>query len=349
MAREIIQHSKPSIGEEEIIAAGRAVRSGYLSQGKKVEELEGRLAEFFGVRGAVAVNSGTSALHLSLLGLGISVSSEVLLPSYVCSAPMNAVYYTSASPVLCDIDARAYNIDPGDINGKKTDRAKAVIVPHIFGNVADLERIGESGLTIIEDCAHSAGAMYGEKPAGSVGKASILSFYANKMLGCGEGGALLSDDSGLLNAARDLRDYDEKEIYRVRYNYKMTDIQAAIGLVQLKKLPGFVARRKEIAGIYTGAFSGLDIVLPEAEFDHVYYRYVIKTKNESDRAVGFFREKGIMAAKPVFKPLHRLLETRPGFRNTDEAYACLVSIPLYPSLTDKEISRVIEAVKAFFG
>jgi len=175
-----------------------------------------------------------------------------------------------------------------------------------------------------------------------------MSFYATKMMACGEGGALLSNDEKILMFARDMRDYDEKDSYKVRYNYKMTDVQAAMGLVQMKKLPGMIQRRKEIASRYDEAFKDLEIILPKAEFDHVYYRYVIRTEKPPQEVISSMKEKGIICARPVFNPLNRYLEMRSGFRNTDEVFSSAVSIPIYPALTGEEEKRIIEGVKESF-
>jgi dTDP-4-amino-4,6-dideoxygalactose transaminase len=340
----VIPHSRPTLGEEEALAVAEVVRSGYISQGDKVREFEEELARFIGVKGAVATNSGSSALHLGLLAMGISPGDEVLIPSYVCSALLNTVYQVGASPNLCDIESESFNISCESIEDSRTEDTKAVIVPHMFGSPADLEKIEKLGIPIIEDCAQSIGAKYGDKRVGSIGRFSILSFYACKMMACGEGGALLSDDEEILRIARDRRDYDEKEHYKVRYNYKMSDIQAALGLVQLKKLPDLVQKRKEIALRYNGAFSDMDLELPKGEFDHVYYRYVVKARNDVSEIISKIKEKGVMAERPVFKPLHRYLELRSGFKNTDRVYSTALSIPIYPSLTEEEQKQVIETV-----
>lgn len=349
MAKKIVPHSRPTLGKKEEAAVLGVLKSGQIAHGGKVREFEEKLARFAGVKGAVCVNSGTSALHLGLLVAGIGQGDAVLLPSFVCSAPMNAVYAAGAEPRLCDIDTDSFNSALGSIEDNKTENAKAVIVPHMFGNPADVEEIEKLGLPVIEDCAHSIGAVYGNKKAGSMGYFSIFSFYATKMICCGEGGAMLSDDENILNAARDLRDYDKKDNYKVRYNYKMTDMQAAMGLAQLEKLPEMIERRKEAAGIYEKAFSGLDATLPKGEFDHIYYRYVIKLKKDVAGIIAKLKEEGVMCERPVFRPLHRYLELRSGFRNTDEAYSVSFSVPIYPSLTAEEQKTVIDGIKRCLG
>ena len=344
MTTGIIQHSKPTLGEEELRAVTDVMRSGHIAQGEKVKEFEEALAHLVGVKGAVAVNSGTSALHLGLLAMGSGPGDEVILPSYVCTAPLNAVYMAGATPRLSDIEPESSNISAEAIEEVRTKKTKAVVVPHMFGSPADLEKIEELGMAVIEDCAHSIGALYGDKRVGSIGKFAMMSFYANKMLAAGEGGAIVSDDDDILNFARDRRDYDEREEYRLRYNYKMTDMQAAVGLVQIGKLEDMIKVRKEKALVYDRILRDTGVKLPAGEFDHVYYRYVIGIKKDPSTVISLMEEEGIKCARPVYKPLHRYLELRSGFRYTDEVYSHALSIPIYPSLTKEEQERVIKAL-----
>ncbi|MDO9527538.1 MAG: DegT/DnrJ/EryC1/StrS family aminotransferase, partial [Syntrophales bacterium] len=173
----------------------------------------------------------------------------------------------------------------------------------------------------------------------------MFSFYATKMLSTGEGGMVLSNDDVLIRAVRDLRDYDEKESYSVRYNYKMTDIQAALGINQLKKLPSFIERRKEIAGFYDEALQGMAFPIPAVPEgrEHIYYRYVVLDRNHSD-FMEAMQKKGIDCKRPVFKPLHKCLGLS-GFPVTDEIFNKAVSIPIYPSLGDDEVRKIIDAMK----
>lgn len=342
---KMIPHSRPTLGKEEAEAVSAVVSSGHIAQGPKVKEFEEKLAEFFGVKGAVATSSGTSALHLGLLAIGVEKEDEVILPSYVCTAPLNAVYHSGAKPSVCDIELESFNLSADGMLSAKTENSKAVIVPHMFGNVADIEGIESSALPVIEDCAQAIGAVYGKKKAGSLGKLSICSFYANKMMASGEGGCLLSDDEDILRFASDRRDYDERDTYKVRYNYKMSDLEAAVGIIQLDKLPGFIASRRAIAEKYNKAFKDLPIILPASEFDHIYYRYVVRAEGDVSKVIRLLRESGVTACRPVFRPLNRCLDMRSGFINTEQAYSQAISIPIYPSLTEEEQDRVIEAVK----
>jgi perosamine synthetase len=344
----MITHSKVVLDEEDIASATQVLQSGQLAQGKHISLLEDKIASFIGVKHAVAVSSGTAALHLSLLALGIGNGSEVIIPSYVCTALLNAVHYVGAHPVLVDIDSNTYNIEVESIKKAVTGKTKAIIVPHMFGLPADIDVIVSLGIPVIEDCAHSIGARFKGHYSGSFGIISVFSFYATKMLGAGEGGMVLSNYLDIVETIRDLREYDERDTYKTRYNYKMTDIQAALCNSLLKKLPSFIDRRKEITEIYNADFAGVGIKTPivSREREHVYYRYVVPLKNPL-RFMGEMRNRGIECRRPVFKPLHIYLQL-PGYLNTNEAWENAVSIPIYPSLKTEEAHIIVDAVKAIY-
>ena len=342
----MIPHSKVVLEEEDLAGVIGVLRSGQLAQGRVVSSLEEKSASLIGVNHAVAVSSGSAALHLSLLSLGVGEGSEVIMPSYVCTALLNAVHYVGATPVLADIDPNTYNITSENVEKVITDKTKAIIVPHMFGLPADIDAILSLGIPGIEDCAHSIGATVNGRKAGSFGLVSILSFYATKMLGAGEGGMVLSNDRGLIESIRDLRAYDERETYTVRYNYKLTDIQAAVVVSQLNKLSAFIEKRKEIAALYNHGLKRVGVRLPVVpeEREHIYYRYVILLEN-SPEFMKEMRKRGIECRRPVFKPLHRYLSL-PGYPITDEVWEKAVSIPIYPSLTAEEAHRIVDAIMA---
>lgn len=343
----MITQSKPTVGTEEAQAVYEVVLSGQLAQSKLVETFEAKMAHFIGVKHAVATNSGTAALHLALLALGVGTGDEVLLPSYVCTALLNAIHYVGAQPVMVDI-GEDYNISAEDAKRKLTAQAKAIIVPHMFGRPADLEALLALGIPLIEDCAHSVGAKYRGRPIGSFGAVAILSFYATKMLTTGEGGMVITNKAELASQVQDRRDYDMKPQYVVRYNYKMTDIQAAIGLQQLKKLPGFVARRREIAARYIQEVAGLNVGLPVGD-DHresVRYRFVVRVQQNLDALIAQLEARGVICDRPVFLPLHRYLGyVAADFPGTEEAFRTALSVPIYPSLSDQEVDQVIIALR----
>jgi dTDP-4-amino-4,6-dideoxygalactose transaminase len=341
----MIAHSRPTLDEDDAAAVGAVLGSGRLSQGKAVAEFEQALSSTIGVRSGVALSSGTSALHLSLLALRIGTGDEVVIPSYVCTALLNAVRYVSATPIVCDIDPATFNLSPEDLRKKITARTKAIILPHMFGLPADLDDILSLGIPVVEDCALSLGSHYRKRLTGGIGTLSVFSFYATKVIATGEGGMVLSDREDLLEIVRDLRDYDEKEAYAVRYNYKMTDLQAALGTSQLRKLPTFLARRREIAALYRHALEPLGVSLPEvpSDRDHIFYRYILRV-NRPANFIEAMREGGVDCRRPVFRPLHRYLGLK-GYPLTEEAWKRAVSIPIYPSLRDGEVREIVEKAK----
>lgn len=346
----MITHSKPTIDQEDIKAVSEVLNSGQITQGPMVDKFEKELSKFISVKGGVATSSGTSAIHLALLALDIKKGDEVIIPSYVCTALLNAVNYIHARPVIVDVNTKDFNISVINIEKKIGYRTKAIIVPHMFGLAADIDKILSFGIPVIEDCAQSIGATYKGKMVGSFGVISTFSFYATKMLATGEGGMATSNSNELLEKMRDLRDYDFKSEYNVRYNYKMTDIQAALGIHQLSKLPTFVDKRKLIAEYYNKEFSNLDVTLPTSKKHkkHIFYRYVVRTNKDMDikRCLDEFKKKDIVCDSPVYKPLHVYLGLNSNdFFNTEKIMNSAISIPVYPSLTGKELNYISSIAK----
>lgn len=325
-----IPHSKPTIGPEEMAAVQRVLESGQLAQGREVAAFEEECASVVGRKHGVAVNSGTAALHLALIGMGVSTGATVAMPSYACAALAQAVAWQGAAPVICDI-GEDYNLDPARV----PDSVMGVIVPHLFGATAKLP----GNPSVIEDLAHSIGG-----PTGNASILAIASFYATKMMTTGEGGMLLTDDQGLAALARDLRDYDHRDDFQVRRAYKMTDFQAAMGRVQLKRLPEFIARRAVLAEAYDAGLAGLPVARPRLE-DSVHFRYVIATP-ERDALAAWLGERGIGACRPVYRPAHHTLSG--DCPRSERAHQENLSLPLYPALTTAESFFVIKSVTAFF-
>jgi len=341
-----IPHSRPTISQEDIEAVTSNILGGQIASGAEVDLFEKEMGGYVGALGGTATNSGTCALHLALNALGIARTDEVILPTYVCASVLSAVNYTGATPVLADIGSEGYNIDPASTEKKLSKKTKAIIVPHMFGIPANLEKLMNLGVPVIEDCAQSIGAEYKGKKLGSFGDLSIFSFYATKVMTTGHGGMVLSNSEKLIGRLEDLTRYDEREEYRTSYNYEMTDFQAALGRGQLRRLDGFIARRKEIADTYDDTFEALGIP-GRKNREGICFRYVI----ELDNPDAFIREmnaRGISCAKPVFKPLHRYNGNAREFPNAERAMGRAVSIPVYPSMTDADVMTVCEAIKAIF-
>lgn len=343
-----IPHSRPTINSQDAKVVYDVIKSGNLAQGKKIVQFEKKFAHFQKIRYALATSSGTSALHLSLLAMNIKKGDNVIIPSFVCTSLLNAVLYTGAEALIVDIERDGFNISATEVKKKINKRTKAVIVPHMFGQAADMKSILKLKVPVIEDCAHSVGAKYLGKPVGTLGTISIYSFYATKMMTTGEGGMVCSNNPQLLNRIKDLREYDQKEKFDLRYNYKMTDFQAALGIMQLSKLPVMIKKRKMIACAYHRAFIDCDIQLPLAkeQRNHIYFRYVVRVKVSKDKLLKHLKNNAIVCAKPVFKPLHRYMHLK-GYKNSETAMKEAVSIPIYPSLSHAEIKKIIKHTKSF--
>lgn len=270
------------------------------------------------------------------------------MPSYVCSSPYLATRYTGAEPRIVDISLSDLNICADTAKKGMTSKTKAMIVPHMFGCPAELNELLDLGVPVIEDCALSLGAEYRNAKVGSFGTTSIFSFYATKMIATGEGGMILTDDDEICEEATFLREYDKRPLSTISYNYKMTDMQAALGLSQLRKLTSFVERRRQIAKIYDEHFSECNLTLPliQSHKRSVFYRYIVMIEGLEDIQMKA-KEAGIFCERPIWGPLHRS-SGFPECENTDYAYEHALSIPLYPSLTKNEIEYILQNLTAIF-
>jgi dTDP-4-amino-4,6-dideoxygalactose transaminase len=347
----MILHSRPWVGEEDVRAVAATLRSGHLSAGEQVRRFEAELARTVGQREGVATSSGTAALHLALLALGVGEGDEVVLPSYVCTAVLNAVHHARAAPVLCDVDDETGNLDPADARRRFTKRTKAVIVVHLFGHPAELGWAQEIGMPVIEDCAQALGARWQGRAVGSFGHISVFSFYATKVISTGEGGMACSSSPELADRMRALRDYDNREDYEVRYNYKMSDVQASLGLAQLARLAEALARRRALANSYDAAVGQVGVSPPPRRrgCEPIFYRYVIRT-NRVEQALAEFAARSVQCKRPVFRPLHHYLNGASAeLPRTESIYAQALSVPLYPALSNEQANHVMEAARAVLG
>jgi dTDP-4-amino-4,6-dideoxygalactose transaminase len=345
--QKIIEHSMPTIGKEEKEAIINVIKSKYLAEGTIVKKFEYELSKFIGAKGAIATSTGTLALHLALISLNITKDDKVIIPSYTCRAVLNAVLYIGAEPVLCDVNKEDYNISFDDVKKKITKKTRAIIIPHMFGCPAEIDKFKDLDIYIIEDCAHSIGAEYKGKKLGNWGDLSIFSFEGTKYIVTGEGGMVLANSNFLLDKLRQLKEPDSLDC-KVKYTYRMTNLQAAIGRAQLLKLDYFIKKRREIAKIYTKAFSNLNIELPKEPLDglHIFHRYMIKTNGDITNFMKRCYKKGVKVKQPVKPyPLHRYLnQPNKDFPNTEYIMKSAVSIPIYPALNNKEIKYVIHTI-----
>ncbi len=376
-----IPFHRPSLTSAERDAVIEVLDSGWLTTGERTLRFEERVREFVGSRHAVAVNSATAALHLALEALGIGPGDEVIVPTYTFAACGEVVRYLGATPRLVDVDARTLNVTAETIEGAINPRTKAVIVVHFAGLMADLDPMlalaQRHGIAVVEDAAHAIPAFHNGRAAGSIGTAGALSFYATKTVTTGEGGMLLTDSDAIADRARVMRLHGISrdawkrytasgswyyEIEDAGFKYNLTDLAAAIGIVQLERAEEMRARRQHVAAAYGAAFDTAALgelvelpVNPEPGDVHAWHLYPLRLNLDrvaGDRAatIEALREKGI-GTSVHFIPLHlhpyyrRTFGCEPGdLPVATQQYEREISLPIYPGLSDADVLRVVDAI-----
>lgn len=368
-----IPYGRQSIDEADIQAVTEVLKSDYLTTGPIIAEFEQAVADYVGSGYAVAVSNGTAALHAACYAAGIGPGDEVVTTPLTFAASANCVLYCGGKPVFADVNEKTYNIDPEDIQRKITEKTKAIIAVHLAGQPCDMDAIHaiakEYHLIVIEDGAHALGSEYQGKKIGSVSDMTTFSFHPVKPITTGEGGMILTDNKELYQRLRLFRSHgitrdgelmtqkDGSWFYQqleLGYNYRITDIQCALGCSQMKKLEYFIARRQELAKRYNEAFANCsDIVIPYQMPETVsgWHLYIIQVKNHNRREIfDKLRADGIgvnVHYIPVY--MHPYYQEH-GFKNVhcpvaEEIYSNMISLPLYPGLTDEQQEFVIRKVK----
>ena len=340
----------PEVGEEELAEIAAVLETGQLTMGPKVEEFEALLAGAAGTEHAAAVSSGTAALHVAVLALGIGEGDEVLVPAYTFPATANVVALAGGRPVLVDVDPVTMNMDPEDAARRVTPRTKAVLAVHLFGRPARLEELPD--VPVLEDAAGALGAAHRDKPCGSLGRLACFSFHPRKIVTTGEGGAVTTDDALLDERVRSLRHhgwapsaaYDDMPV--PAFNYRLSDVLAALGIPQLRRLDELLAVRARIAAGYAERLAHLDIVLPAADPGdrHGWQAYVIQV-DRRDEVMAALRAQDIGCQIGTYA-LHRLGAYRDQgpFPGADAAFERALALPLHGRLTDAELDRVAAAL-----
>jgi dTDP-4-amino-4,6-dideoxygalactose transaminase len=358
----MIPIARPDIGQEEISAVTEVLQSGMIAQGRKVKELEDRWAEMVGVKHAIAVGNGTLALMAIFAGIGLEPGDEVITVSHTFAATANAILSTGATPVFVDIEPDTYLIDAKKLEQAITPRTRAICPVHLFGLVADMDMIraiaDRHGLVVVEDACQAHGATFRGRMAGSFGHGAF-SLYATKNMTTAEGGFVTTDDDTLADWLRLYRNQGMRARYQFEmlgFNYRMTDIAAAIGLVQLAKLPRNTERRQAIAAAYDAAFGELPIGLPITPDGrtHVFHQYTLDVGGARDAIVEDLRAAGVGADIYYPIPVHRqsYIQERGLHAElpvTDSAASRTLALPMFPGLTDAEQEQVIGAVRAAVG
>ncbi len=340
------------------------LNEGWFILGRRVEKFEKEFAAYCQTRYAVGVGSGTEALHLSLVACGIKEGDEVITVPNTAVPTVCAITFAGAKPVFVDIDPDTFNMDPALLKKKITKRTKAIIPVHLYGQSADMAPIlktaKEHGLKVIEDACQAHGALYKGKKVGSFGDLGAFSFYPSKNLGCyGDGGMVVTDDAKLFEKVWLLRNYGQKERYihiTKGFNSRLDEIQAAILSVKLKYLDSWNDRRRSIASMFDSMLKGSRVITPvEApNFRHVYHLYVIRSKNR-DKLQSYLKEKGVQTnihyTIPIYlQKAYRDLKVKKGSLPVAERCAKeIVSIPLYPEMTDNEVKTVADAIRGWNG
>src|SRR2546428_3676348 len=371
--------TKPSLGEEEARAPYESIKSGWVTQGPKVAAFEKAVASYVGAKHGIATTSCTTGLHLALATAGIGPGDEVIVPSFTFIASANAILYTGATVVFADIDARTYNIDPNDIEHRITKRTKAIMPVDQIGMTADMDAINaiakKHGIDVVEDAAPTIGSEYKGHRTGSNAHQTVFSFHPRKVITTGEGGMITTDGDALADRARKLRahgmsvsDLDRhtadrviiEEYNELGFNYRMTDIQASIGLVQLRRLPELLRIRRAKAKRYDQELSeirGLEVPFVPAYAEHTYQSYCLRLTKDCrlDREElmtellhrGIATRRGVMASH-----LEKTYTSRYGRGSlpvTEEATHATMLIPLYAAMTDEEQTYVIDALREELG
>ncbi len=346
--------SRPSIGDEEVTSVVEVLRSGMLASGKRVERFERAFAAAIGATHGIAVGSGTAALHIGLLAMNLGAGDEVIVPSFTFAASANAVHMTGAKPMFVDVDARDFTIHADSVADAITDRTKAVMPVHLYGQSAPMEQLTtlaeEAGIELVEDAAQAHFATSGGKLVGSIGRFGAFSFYPTKNMTTGEGGMITTSDPELAERARMLRNQGMATRYvheLIGLNERMTELEAAIGLVQLSKVRDWTKRRREIASIYRQALNP-ELGLPFERDDtvHVYHQYtltpperapIIAALDDADIGYGISYPRGTHEQAPSAGPSYDLPVTEDLTRR-------VVSIPVRPDLLDEEIDAIINTL-----
>ncbi len=354
----MIPIARPDLGQEEIDAVAEVIRSGIVAQGPKVKALEAAWADYCGVRHAVAMSNGTLALMATFACLGIGAGDEVITVSHTFAATANAILSTGAVPVFVDIEPDTYLIDAKRIEAAITSRTRAIVPVHLFGLVADMDMIGaiadRHGLQVVEDACQAHGATFRGRRAGSFGHGTF-SLYATKNMTTGEGGFVTTNDEDLADRLRLYRNQGMRARYQFEslgFNYRMTDINAAIGLVQLAKLDRNTARRQAIAAAYDAAFADLPVrtpVVPQGR-THVYHQYTLEVGPGRDEIIAAIRDGGVGADIYYPIPVHRqpYIQERGLHADlpvTDFAAGRTIALPMFPGLAPEDQATVIEVVR----
>lgn len=374
-AMHYIPYGRQSINEDDIKAVEEVLRSDFLTTGPKIAEFERKFADYVGAKYAVAVSNGTAALHIACMAAGIGKGDEIITTPITFAASANCALYCGATPVFADIDPVTYNISPESVESHVTERTKAIIPVHYTGQTCDMDAIhkiaDKYNLIVIEDAAHAVGAEYKGKKIGSLSDMTEFSFHPVKHITCGEGGIVTTNREDLYEKLKLFRTHgitrEEKLLHKVDgpwyyeqidlgYNYRMTDIQATLGISQLGRIDKFLEKRRKIAAKYDEAFrdfNGIDIPKQAEYSNSAYHLYVIKVDKSIRKELFEYLRANNIGVNVHYIPVY----TFPYYRehgyenvkceNAEKLYESIISVPIYYDLSDEEQDYVIDKIKEF--
>ncbi|NEY27118.1 UDP-4-amino-4-deoxy-L-arabinose aminotransferase [Escherichia coli] len=372
--KEFLPFSVPSMGEDEIAAVAEVLRSGWITAGPKCQQLESAFSQYVGAKHAIAVSSATGGMHVTLMALGIGAGDEVITPSQTWVSTINIITLLGAEPVMVDVDRDTLMVQPAQIEAAITKKTKAIIPVHYAGAPADLTALREiaarHNIPLIEDAAHAVGTRFGDEMIGSHGTA-IFSFHAIKNMTCAEGGMVVTDDDELADKVRCFKFHGlavdafdrqalgrkpQAEVVAPGYKYNLADINAAIALVQLEKLPAMNARRQELVARYRKALQGsplLPLTVPEYPHHHAWHLFMVRVDKDlcgidRNTMMEKLKEHGIGTGLH-FRAAHTQKYYREKYPelclpNTEWNSASLMTLPLFPDMQDSDVDRVVKAI-----
>lgn len=353
----MIPIAKPLLGEEEQKAVNKVLESGMIACGPKTAEFEKRFADFVGTKYAISTTSGTTALHLALLTLGVGNGDEVIVPSFSFIATANSILFSNSKPVFCDVDPQTFNIDVEKIKDLISEKTKAIMPVHLYGQPADmrplLEIADSNNISVICDACQAHGAEYNRKMIGSFGDMECFSFYPTKNITTGEGGIITTNDKEIYQRALSIRNHGREQTKwgyehgRLGYNYRTTDISSAIGIEQLKKLPTFLKKRRRNAKFFNENLKGVETPFVLKNSKHSFHQYTIKTKNRKEIIKDLRKNKigfGIYYPKPLHFYNHLKQFGHNDLKNSENLVQEVLSLPIHPALENKDLEKIAKVV-----
>jgi len=342
MTLALVPHSRPWITSKDVEYVANFVKSGMISTGEVVERFQNLLVGFVGSADGVLTRSGTQAIAIGLLSIGVKKGDEVIIPTYVCKNVFDAVVYIGASPVICDTDQNGL-IDYANASRKMSQKVKAIVAVHTFGFACNIEELRQLNVPILEDACQAFGFKLGSKLAGTIGDVGVFSFHPTKCLTSGEGGMLVSDNFEIIQRAREIL---ESTKFGLNNGSVISDVNASLGISQLTRYQTFLDRRSFIKDLYNDSLSSYLINYPTNIEDNLSFRYVFRMKSDFEHISKYFSDNGVVVRRGVDQLLHRSVRIpSTDYLNAENLFEENISIPFYPSLTDDEISRICLLLK----